>query len=315
MTKSPIPMPRQKTTATLPAEPDLDQDRIDNAMVVMRADAKADSLALAQHNERLAALAAQLKYAGATDPGTLENSARETIRRIGMGIFELGAYLLLLREACEHGTFLPTLDRLGLGPDSAQRYMAVTRRFASNAVSNRLLETSGVSKLVELLPLNDDQVEDLIALGQTGELKLDNVASMSVKELRAAVRELRLEKHAKDRLLQVKAQTIDGLSLKLDRIAQAPPNERREQLHQEAARRAFAAQAAVVGNLRLALQALRDDENASGQGDSETVFMAGLVGSVIAEAKKLLDQFNLPDMSAAADAELAAEVAQWAGKP
>lgn len=156
----------------------------------------------ARQQQAVAALARQLNYQGSTDPAVLENSARDAIRRIGAGIFELGGYLLMLKEACEHGTFLPALERLGLGADSAQRYMAVSRRFANTATS-RHLELTGMSKLVELLPLDDEQAEELAELGQTGELSLDDVARMSVKELRAAVRKVRAER---ERLKEVNAE-------------------------------------------------------------------------------------------------------------
>ncbi|MFV0678980.1 hypothetical protein [Ottowia sp.] len=149
-------------------------------------------LAVAQE-KAVADLARQLNYQGSTEPAVLENSAKDAIRRIGMAIFELGGYLLLLKEGCEHGAFLPALERLEVGVDAAQRYMAVTRRFANTATS-RHLESAGVSKLVELLPLDDEQTKELAELGQTGELALDDVARMSVKELRAAVRKTRDEK-------------------------------------------------------------------------------------------------------------------------
>ena len=41
---------------------------------VMRQDAAASALVVAERNQRVTALAAQLQYQGATDPSTLENS-------------------------------------------------------------------------------------------------------------------------------------------------------------------------------------------------------------------------------------------------
>mgnify|MGYP001575429325 FL=1 len=178
--------------------------------------AAANQLAVAtlQQNERVSALALQLNYQGSTDPAVLENSAHDAIRRIGMAIFELGGYLLMLKEACEHGKFLPALERLGMDVDAAQRYMAVSRRFA-NTASTRHLEGLGITKLVNLLPLDDEQLEDLTGLGQTGELALDDVARMSVKELRAAVRK---ERSVKARLEDVnKELSGEVLKLKLDK--------------------------------------------------------------------------------------------------
>ena len=129
--------------------------------------AAANQLAVIQTeaNARVAALATTLRYEGSTDPAALENSARDALRRLGATIFELGAYLLLLKESCAHGEFLPALERLGIGPESARRYMVVTRRFA-NSSSTRNLEGVGIGKLAELLPLEDGQIEDLTELGK-----------------------------------------------------------------------------------------------------------------------------------------------------
>lgn len=147
-------------------------------------------------NERVYALARQLKYEGSTDPAVLENSVRDVIVRLNMGIFEIGAYLLLMKEACGHGNFLPALERLDLQPRVAQQYMQIALRF-SKVNSNSHLAALGKTKLLEMLVMDDEQLVDLAALGQTGELALDDVATMSVKELRAAVRK---ERQVKQRL-------------------------------------------------------------------------------------------------------------------
>ena len=102
--------------------------------------AAANQLAVAtlEQNERVSALAVQLNYQGSTDPAVLENSARDAIKRIGMAIFELGGYLLLLKERAGHGKFMPVLERLGINQHSANKYMAVTQRFANSSTSTNL---------------------------------------------------------------------------------------------------------------------------------------------------------------------------------
>ena len=175
---------------------------------------QAMALAVREQDGRVAGLARQLRYQGSTDPATLENSARETIRRIGAAIFELGGYLLLLKEACPHGQFLPALERLGIGVEASRRYMAVTKRFA-NSLSTRNLEAAGVTKLVELLPLDDEQLEELTELGQTGELSLDDVATMSVKQMRAAVRQLRQDNDFAGGQLDTERQRADAAEKRL----------------------------------------------------------------------------------------------------
>lgn len=178
--------------------------------------AAANALALASlaQNERVTTLAQQLGYQGSTDLGALENSARDATEYLGKSIYALGTCLLLLKEGAPRGQFLPTLERLGISADSAQRYMAMARRFANTATS-RHLEKLGFSKMTELLPLDDEQIEELAGLGQTGELALDDVATMSVKQLRAAVRK---ERAVKKRLEDVnKELSGEVLQLKLDK--------------------------------------------------------------------------------------------------
>lgn len=241
------------------------------------------------------ALAQQLRYEGATDPATLENSAREAIRRIGMGIFELGGYLLLLRESCPHGTFLPALERIGIAPRAAQQYMSVTLRFAANTKLTSHLGTVSATKMVELLPLDDDQVDELLLTGQTGELALDDVATMSVKELRAAVREAKEERKAQEDLSAAKSKQIDKLKLQLKRIQAAPPDEVLADLKKEATALANAAQGLIMGTLRLAVQAIADHGDDGLQ--THRAFLAGLLAPLQVELTALRHEFELPDLA------------------
>ena len=68
---------------------------------------------------------------------------------------------------------------------------------------------------------------------------------------------------------------------------------------------------AIRGGVRAALAALSVENGQEVRGLD--VFMSGLVGQLQAELNALRDEFNLPDVSNAADQALAADVAQWAG--
>lgn len=297
-------MPRKPTTAPAVKEAPL----VPGTLEADTAAANQLALATLEKNKRVSALAVQLNYQGSTDPAVLENSARDAIKRIGMGIFELGGYLLLLQAACEHGQFLPKLEGLGLAPRAAQRYMEIAKRFSANASTSTHLEKAGISKLVELLPLSDEQLADLTELGQTGELALDDVATMSVKQLRAAVREAKAEKDADAALLEKKNQKIDKLERDLRRVNKLPADEQLAALKKEASSIAADAEGAILGGLRQALLKLREH----GDQPAQDVFMAGLVGQVQAQLTALRAEFNLPDASKLADRELAAEVSEWA---
>ena len=292
-------MPR-KPTPTLAIE----ESKLNEA-VLQEDTASLNQLAVVeqQATERVVALAAKLNYQGSLDLASLENSARDAIRRIGMSVFELGAFLLLLREGAGYGSFLPTLARLNLEERAARQYMQVTRRF-SNRQTSADLSAIGISKLTEMLVLDDEQMSDLLELGQTGELALDKVATMSVRELRANLREAKLEKEADDKMLAKKNAEIDKLSR---RIAKATPDDVLLELQKEATALMNDALGCIRGQLRQACIALKNHGD-----DDHSLFMAGLLGQVQADLTALRQEFDLPDVSTAADQALLAEQAQWA---
>lgn len=163
-----------------------------------------------QQSQAVIALARELGYDGPTSAAALMDGARSAKRRVGMAIMEFGAYLLLIKAGCAHGEFGAALAELEIVPDTARTYMALSRRFAKRA-STPVLEGLGFGKAAELLPLDDEQIDELAELGQTGELALDDVARMSLKELRAAVRK---ERGVKERLEAVNKELNNELLAK-----------------------------------------------------------------------------------------------------
>ena len=170
-----------------------------------------------ERQQRLADLAEKLGYQGSLGGEALMDGARAAKRRVGMAILEFGAYLLLLKEGCEHGTFGTVLADLEIVPDTARTYMALTRRLAKRATTG-VLDGLGYGKAAELLGLDDEQIDELAEAGATGELALDDVARMSVRELRAAVRKERL---VKDRLKIVNDELNTELALKKNQLVAA----------------------------------------------------------------------------------------------
>ena len=262
-----------------------------NEVLVQEDFSAANELALAtlEQNERVTALAHKLNYQGSTDPGALENTARDATEYLGKSIYALGTCLLLLKEASGHGDFLPALERLAVSPDSAQRYMAMARRF-SNTATSRHLEKLGFSKMTELLPLDDEQIDELASIGHTGELALDDVATMSVKQLRAAVRKERAEaakhKNQVERLTAVNTELHEEARL----VKRLPANEALAKTKKEAVGLQNETVGLVRGGLRQALLKL----NELGGDASHTAFMASLLGAVYVELDALRDEFGLP---------------------
>lgn len=287
-------MARTPTQTTAPAELMPADQQAEQQLVALQDNT------IVQHEAELNALALRLNYQGSTHPDVLENSARDAIRRIGMGVFELGGYLLLLKKACGYGKFMDVLEDLGLGQSSANKYMAIAYRF-SNSDSNPNLEKLGFAKMTALLPLEDDSLDEL--LEQEG--GVDAIDRMSVKQLRAAVREAKAEAAAKDQLLEDKNKRIDKLHAAQQRIQSAPPDEVLADLKREATAMATEAEGMVLGRLRHALIALNNHGDERGQ---QAVFMAGLLGQVQRQLNALREEFGLPD----AGANTPPEWQQWA---
>jgi chromosome segregation ATPase len=97
------------------------------------------------------------------------------------------------------------------------------------------------TKLFELLVLDDEEIAELAESGMTGELALDDVATMSVKELRAALRESRAEREAFEKRSEKSAARTQALESELEHLRMTPATISRAA--EEAAREAGAAAA------------------------------------------------------------------------
>lgn len=105
-----------------------------------------------------------------------------------MEIVEIGIELMKLREIVKYGNFRSSLNELGFSQADAFRFMQAARKF-HGAGSSQLLEAIGkVSKLYELSSLEDEEIATLKAGGEVQGITLDSIRTMTVKELRAAIR-------------------------------------------------------------------------------------------------------------------------------
>lgn len=163
------------------------------------------SIADQQQNARVRAVALRVGYqlpADSTDPDLIQRDIAANMRRSVEACLEVGRGLLALKEACGHGNFNARLDVLGIDIHVASRFMSAANKFSKLPTSANLTKAIGnQSKLFEMLVLDDEQIEELTLEGQTGELKLDDVATMSVKELRTKLREAKQDKEAMQRRL------------------------------------------------------------------------------------------------------------------
>ena len=262
--------------------------------------------ALAVQSATAQALATQLGYDGSLTVGALEDGIRFYQQRTAEACIELGKRLLLLKETCAHGDFKPRLELLGIEYTAASRFMAVAAKFSKVATSQLLKLASSQGKVIELLVLDSEEIAELAEGGTVRGMAADDVANMGVRELRAALREARAEVQANLTLLDKRNSTIDKLERDCERIKKLPADKDLADLQKKATGVMNDALGAVRGGLRQALMALNDHPTGG-----QTLFMAGLLGQVQADLSALREEFNLPDVSNAAQAQLAAEVAEW----
>lgn len=146
-------------------------------------------------------------------PDHYEAAIRSELRRGCEAFLKAGSYLIVARECALHGEWQGILDRLGLGRDQASRMMEAARRVAALpnvATSQHLIaSTKNQGKLIELLSLPEDQFAELAEHGKTGDLSLDDVEEMTVRELRAAVRDARADIAAKDERNQKLTEAVE----------------------------------------------------------------------------------------------------------
>lgn len=259
---------------------------------------------------RTRAVAQKLGYqlpAECTDPDLIQRDISANMRRSVEAVLQVGQGLCVLKEACAHGQFGVRLDVLGIDATLAKRLMQAAAKFSKGASTHLLKAAGNQTKLLELLVLDDEQVAELELTGQTGELDLDDIATMSVRELRAALREERQERTADAALLEKKNNRIDKLERDARRVKALPPDEAYELVAKESLQAMRDALGAIRGGVRAALEALNDAADAP----HKPVFMASLVGELQAELSALREEYSLPDVSTAADRELAADVAAW----
>ena len=288
---------QKKAPEIIDGETVIDQPRFANAMVAMQQEGQSHALAESQHLAHVRAIAARIGYqlpGDCVDPDLIQRDIAINMRRSVEACLEVGRGLTCLKEACEHGQFSARLDVLGIEARVAQRFMQSAFKF-SNASSTPLLKAAGnQTKLFELLVLDDEQIEELALTGETGELKLDDVASMSVKELRAAVRELRGEVKAKETLLEVRSKQLDEAAL----VKASAPDKQLEAMRDEALANMRDCRGALIGKFTDALVTI--DEHTRTHGiDADLAFLAGLVGQIQSDLTALRDRLGIPDVTPA----------------
>lgn len=174
---------------------------------------------LVQMNAQQQALVEQFGDGLPWHPDHYEAAIRGELKRGCEAFLRAGRLLAVARDCALHGEWTGILQRLGLEPRQAQRMIEAARRVTALPNASRatdLVAAAGTqSKLIELLSLPEDQFAELADKGATNGLDLDDLADMTRDELRAAVRELRADKEAKDQRISKLSDDVNKVEEKL----------------------------------------------------------------------------------------------------
>ena len=163
------------------------------------------------HTQTIVVLATQLSYDGDLSVGALEDGIRLYQRRTIEDLFELGKRLLLLKEQTQHGEFISRVELLGFDKSLARKLMVATLKFSKVETSPLLKTVKSQSKLLELIVLDDSEIEVIEQGGSIGDVSLDTIETMSVRELKKALRDAKADIDAKEQVIKTKDQKANEL--------------------------------------------------------------------------------------------------------
>lgn len=245
-------------------------------------------------------LAAQLGYAGSLDPDVLEQTVRLKSAQIAQSIFEFGASLLLLRESCLHGDWYDRLERLQIETRTAQRYMSIAAKFRSTGVA-KALEGFGLTKLVELTVLDDEEVKAFVDGETVRGIVYDETDRMSIKELRKKLRETEANYESQGKLIGSKDKKINELTVATQRKELVPPTPdgKAAELIAIAHEAESTACAWIEGHLKTAISEALDHD--AEHGSNHRAVLSGFIARIEDATDALRLAFALPRIKTGED--------------
>lgn len=175
-------------------------------------------IAISSHVQKLGGLALQLGYEGSLAVGALEDEIRFYQQRTVEACMEIGKRLLLIKEQTPHGEFNKRIEILNFTPRMAQKFMSAVLKFSKTNSNSLLQKVGNQTKLLELVMLDDDEINLLDQGGSIGDISLDNIETMSVRELKAALREAKQTIASKDQDIETKNQVIQKKDQKCNEL-------------------------------------------------------------------------------------------------
>ena len=165
---------------------------------------------------------------------------------------------------------------------------------------------------IKALPAPDQElVRRAVEESKSRDEVIDLLQELAVRhaQTRSERDEALADKQATEQVLADKNKRIDQLRAAQKRINAEPPDERSAAIQAEAASMAADLQGRLQGMLRQAFLAVVNSGDERGQ---HSIFLAGLLGQLQARVTELRDEFDLPDLSTAADDEPGVDMAALA---
>ena len=163
-------------------------------------------LSVSEHAQKLGHLALSLGYDGSLTVGALEDEIRFYQQRTVEACMELGKRLLIMKEMTPHGEFEKRIEILGFSPRMARKFMSAVLKFSNRNSNTVLTVTKSQTKLLELVVLDDDELDVIEQGGSIGDVSLDTIETMSVRELKKALRDAKADIEAKEQVIKAKDQ-------------------------------------------------------------------------------------------------------------
>ena len=222
---------------------------------------------------------------------------RQAMRQTVEGMFELGRVLIVLKEHMTWEKFADVCGAFGMSVRAAQQLTQATRRFATPQMqkAQSKLMVLGKYKLLELLVEEDETITELADGGEVNGMTLDDVDRMTVRELRAALRESRETAEAKDKIITDKNKKVDELAEKLAK-KQTGKEPKPEDVGSELTMRLASITVGIRSDINTRLAALFEEMQAHGlaHGYNHEPQMVGSLNQLIMDLEGVRDRYALP---------------------
>jgi len=141
--------------------------------------------------------------------------AESSLTQAAVSTIDAGRALIKLKEKLPHGDFKEGLDIRGIPARTASNLARTAAKFADR--SEKFLSLSR-SKLYACLEFSDDELDALEGGQSVLDVDLDAIDRMTVRELKAAIKQRDKALEVKDGLLETKNKQIDSVAEENERL-------------------------------------------------------------------------------------------------